>query len=86
MFSTPGARYVLRAIVAALLAGLGAAGTALVDGSFSPVEIIGVATAVLGVFGGYLGIGAATPAVEPFVGNQYNNAEVPESKVVLTED
>lgn len=86
MFSTPGARYVLRAIVAAVLAGLGALATALTDGDIGSAEYVSVASAVFGAFAVYLGVGASTPAVEPFVGNQYNNAEVPESKVVLTED
>ena len=86
MFSTPGARYVLRAVVSAILAGLGATTAALSDGSFSTPEYVSIASAVFGAFAVYLGVGAATPAVEPFVGNQYNNAEVPADQIIPTVD
>lgn len=70
MFDSVGSRYVLRAFVAATLAGLGAAGTALADGAVQPVEWIGIASAVFGAFGVYLGVGAASPPVEPNIGNK----------------
>jgi hypothetical protein len=64
------ARYFLRAAIAAVLAGLGAAGGALVDGGLSPIECVTIATATLGAAGAWLGVGAAVPQVEPHIGNK----------------
>lgn len=72
MFRTPGSRYALRAIVAAALAGLAVAGTVWIDNPY-----VKVASAAVGALAAYLGIGAASGSVEPFVGNKLANAEVP---------
>lgn len=71
------ARYILRAIVAATLAGLAAAATALSDNGITALEYVLIASSVFGSFGAYLGIGAATPQAEPFVGKKLDNAQVP---------
>lgn len=70
-------RYMLRAVVAMTLSGLGALGTAYVDGGIDPVEVIAVATATIGALGAYLGLGGAWPQMEPFIGNKLEGAEVP---------
>lgn len=82
MFKGVVSRYVLRACVAAVLAGLSSVSVGLADGSLETVEYVSVAIAVFGVFGAYLGVGAAVPAVEPFVGNKYAGAEVPSPPAV----
>lgn len=64
------ARYVLRAAIAAALAGLGAASGALVDGGISAAEIITIISATLTAGGLYAGVGAAVPQVEPHIGNK----------------
>lgn len=81
MFSTPQARYVLRAVVSALIAGLAVAATIWIDNPY-----IKIASAVVGALAAYLGIGAGSPAVEPFVGVKYNNAEVPADQIIPTVD
>jgi hypothetical protein len=74
------ARTYLRAAIAAILAGLTAAGTALVDDqSISTSEWVTIAIAVFGVLAAYLGVGAATIA-EPFYGKRMR-VEVPDSAV-----
>ena len=65
MFDTPQKRAVLRAAVAAILAGCAAAAAIWVDNDY-----VQVAGSVAAVFGAYLGIGAAVPAVEPSVGRK----------------
>ncbi len=77
MFASVGSRYVLRAVVAALIAGVTAASAALTDGAFSLIDTVAVLSSVLGAFSVYLGLGAAIPSVEPFVGNKYEGAQVP---------
>ena len=77
MFESPGSRYALRAGVATLLGLLGALQVALIDGSFSALDGIAVATATVTVAGGYLGIGAASGSMEPFVGNKHSDPDVP---------
>ncbi len=52
----------LKAFTGAVLAGLTAAGTAAADGSVSAQELIGIAIAVVAVFGGVWG---ATNAPAP---------------------
>lgn len=72
MFRTAESRYVLRAVVAAALAGLAVAATVWIDNPY-----VKIASAILGALAAYLGIGAATGPVEPFVGVKYKGAEVP---------
>lgn len=76
MFKTPGSRTALRTAVAAILAGLGALGTALIDNSISAAEWVGVATSFFGALALWLGIGAGTPT-EPFFGRMTKDIEVP---------
>lgn len=45
-----------KAIIGAILAGLTAFGTALADGSVTPVEIVGIAIAVLATYGSVYGV------------------------------
>jgi hypothetical protein len=70
------ARTFLRASVATLLAGLGAAGAIWVDN-----DIVKIATAMLIVLGGYLGVGAASGAVEPFFVRKPDDVVVPGNAV-----
>lgn len=72
IFESPRSRYFLRAGVTAALAVVGVAATIWIDNPY-----VKMASAGLGVLGAYLGVGAAVPSVEPFVGNQYQGAEVP---------
>jgi hypothetical protein len=75
------ARTILRAVVAAALAGLAVAGTIWIDNS-----VIRIASAVLLVLGGYLGVGASSGSVEPFFVNKLENAEVPSPPAVRDSD
>lgn len=77
MFESPQSRYLLRAGVATGLGALGALQVALIDGSFSALDGVAIATATLTVAGGYLGIGAASGSMEPFVGNKHSDPDVP---------
>jgi glutathione S-transferase len=70
MFQNPVARTALRAVLAAVLAGLGAASAALIDGSVSAGEAITIATATVSAFAAWFGVGAAMPPVEPHIGNR----------------
>ena len=65
MFRNVEARFVLRATVAAVLAGLSAAAAIWIDN-----PVVQIASAVAGSFALYLGIGAASPQVEPNIGNK----------------
>lgn len=55
-------RFIVRAVIAAALAGVSAAAAIYVDNNV--VQIVG---SIVGVFAAYVGIGVGTP-VEPFVG------------------
>jgi hypothetical protein len=70
-------RTIVRSAVSAGLAGLAVAATIWIDNPY-----IKIASAVVGVLAGYLGIGAASPTVEPFFGIQAKTAEVPEPPAV----
>lgn len=70
------ARYVLRAAVATALAVLGALQLALANG-VTAQEWVQVAIAGCISLGGYLGIGALSGSVEPFIGNTLQGAQVP---------
>lgn len=70
-------RTIVRAAVSAALAGLAVAATIWIDNPY-----LKTASAVVGVLAGYLGIGAASPTVEPFFGNKAEAAEVPEPPAV----
>jgi hypothetical protein len=76
------ARTFLRTAVETGLAFLGALQVAIFDGSISGMEWVGISTATLTAFGGYLGIGAASGSVEPFFVNELENAEVPSPPAV----
>ena len=71
------ARTFLRASITTVLAFLGALGTAIVDNAITPVEWVMIATATVGAFGAYLGVGAVVPQAEPFFGNRMDRVEVP---------
>lgn len=45
-----------KAIIGAILAGLAALGTALADGTVTPVEIVGIAVALLATYGTVFGV------------------------------
>ena len=77
MFDSPQSRYLLRSGVATLLAFLASLGVAITDDSITGSEWVTIALATVGALGAYLGVGAAVPAVEPFVGNRYEGADVP---------
>jgi hypothetical protein len=66
MFKNPGARYALRIVIVAALAGL-AALRASVEGGLDASEIVNVAEATLGAGAAYAGIGALTGPVEPHI-------------------
>ena len=70
-------RTYLRASIAAILAGLSALGTGLVDESLAASEWVAVAIAVFGALGVYLGVGAASLS-EPFYGKK-SEVTVPSS-------
>lgn len=53
--NTPAAEQA-KAIIGAILAGLAALGTALADGSVSPVEVVGIAVALLATYGTVFGV------------------------------
>lgn len=72
MFKTPTSRYLLRTVLVAVLAGLGALKTSIGDG-LSGQEWADLAYVTIGAGLAYAGIGAAVPAVEPFVGNKQEN-------------
>jgi hypothetical protein len=65
-------RYVVRAVVAASLAGIAVAATIWIDNPY-----IKVVSGVVGALAAYLGIGAASPTVEPFIGVRGERVEVP---------
>lgn len=65
-------RYIVRAVVAASLAGIAVAATIWIDNPY-----IKVASGIGGALAAYLGIGAASPTVEPFVGARGERVEVP---------
>jgi hypothetical protein len=73
------ARTYIRAGFAAVLAGLTAAGTAVVgDQAVSTSEGIAIAIAAFTAFGSWLGIGALPGTkIEPFYGAQDNTVKVP---------
>jgi hypothetical protein len=56
-------RYFVRAVVSAVIAGAAIAGTIWVDNPY-----VKVAAGVIGALGAYLGVGAGSSQVEPFVG------------------
>lgn len=58
-------RAITRAVVAALLAGLAVAATIWIDNPY-----VKIASAVVGALAAYLGIGVASPSVEPFIGRR----------------
>ena len=70
------ARTLLRAGVVTLIAVLGTLKASIGDG-LDTEEWVDLATVAVVSFAGYLGIGAAVPQVEPFFGNQLENAQVP---------
>jgi hypothetical protein len=72
-------RTYIRAGFAAVLAGLTAAGTAVVgDSTVTANEWIAVAIAAVTAFGSWLGIGALpNTQIEPFYGAQSKDVEVP---------
>lgn len=72
MFKTPQSRYLLRAAVTMILAGLSIAGTIWIDNPY-----IKIASGMVAVLASYLGIGIVSPQVEPFVGNKMEDAQVP---------
>lgn len=76
MFRSPASRYMLRIGIVAVLAGLGALKASVGDG-LDTAEIVDVLSVTLGAGAAYAGIGAAVPAVEPFVGNTKDDAQVP---------
>jgi hypothetical protein len=76
MFKSPESRYALRIVVMALLAGLAALKSNITDGLTSS-EAVEVLYLTLGAGAAYAGLGAAVPAVEPFIGNKKDDAEVP---------
>lgn len=76
MFRTTTSRYLLRTGLVAVLAGLGALKTSI-GGGLDGQEIADLCYVTLGAGLAYAGIGAAVPAVEPFVGIQKQDAEVP---------
>lgn len=78
MFKSPTSRYLLRTALVAVLAGLATLKASIGDG-MSDEEWVNLAYSTLLAGAAYAGIGAAVPAVEPFVGNQMENprAEVP---------
>lgn len=69
-------RYILRASFATVLAFLAALSTAI-DGGISSTEWVVIATATVSVLAAYLGVGAAVPSVEPFIGNKLQPPPVP---------
>ena len=77
MFDSPQSRYLLRAGVATVLAFLASLATAITDDAVTGAEWVTIAIATVGALGAYLGVGAAVPSVEPFVGNKYEGADVP---------
>lgn len=76
MFKSPASRYFLRGVVVAVLAGLGALKASIGDG-LDTQEWVDLVLVTLGAGAAYYGIGAAVPSVEPFVGRQKHDAEVP---------
>lgn len=64
------ARFLLRAALAAAIAGLGSAGVAAINGTISLAEGIGIASAAVGAFGAWVGVGALSPQVEPSIGRK----------------
>lgn len=78
MFKSVNSRYVLRAVVAAAIAVSAVASTIWIDNPY--VKLI---SAGVGALATYLGIGAASPHVEPFVGNRMDSpVEVPSPPAV----
>lgn len=66
------ARFYLRSVVMAVIAGVAVAATIWVDNPY-----LKIASGVLGAFVAYSGLGYASPQVEPFVGNKLEGVEVP---------
>lgn len=64
------ARFVLRLSIAGSLAVLAALGSALVDGTITPAEMVAVASSGVGALAIYSGLGFAVPQVEPHIGNE----------------
>lgn len=77
---SPGARTAFRTGITTALAFLGALGTALVDGSISPVEGVAIATATVTAAGAWLGIGYSSQS-EPFFGPAGDPVEVPVERI-----
>lgn len=76
MFRSPAARYALRIGVMAALAGLAALKSNINDG-LTASETVEVLYLTLGAGAAYAGLGAAVPAIEPFIGNKKEDAQVP---------
>lgn len=74
-------RYLLRATVAMALAGIGVASTIWVDN-----DILKIAGPMLVVAAGYLGVGALSPQVEPFVGVKADKVGVAYGPMITRED
>lgn len=70
------ARYVLRAVVAAAIAALATLRASVGDG-LDAQEWVDLVTNVVGALALYLGVGAVSGSVEPFVGKELEGAEVP---------
>lgn len=68
MFKNVETRFILRCMLAGLLAASGALSGALVDGSLTTVEGIIVSNALIAGALTYGGIGYAVPQVEPSIG------------------
>lgn len=73
----PAVRFWARALLAAAIAGLAVAATIWIDNAY-----VRVSSAVVGALAAYLGIGATTP-VEPFVGANKVDVEVPADKATI---
>lgn len=76
MFRSPASRFTLRVGVVATLAGLATLRASIGDG-IDAEEWVALAENTLAAGAAYAGIGAAFGAVEPFVGNKKDDAQVP---------
>lgn len=72
MFRSAQSRFMLRGLIAALVAVSAVASTIWIDNPY--VKLV---SAFIGALAAYLGIGAVTPQAEPFVGIKADTVEVP---------
>ena len=79
------ARTLLRAGVVGVLALLATLRSSLGDGIDSAEWVDIIQNTIIAV-GGYLGVGAAIPAVEPFFGNKMTPVEVPSPPAIRDND